>query len=148
MRRNLHEFVWDHIRSVEEPGRVRMGAMQAFLEDFDSGRQEARYVDAELPTPPFADMSLGLAVCSHFLFLYTGRLSEAFHRAAILELCRVAPDVRIFALLALGGHPSPYVTSVVAHVRESGYGVSLETVSYEFQRGGNQMMRVRTPTGG
>src|ERR1700747_2525949 len=30
-RRNTQEFVWDTIRSVEELGRIRMQAMQAFL---------------------------------------------------------------------------------------------------------------------
>ena len=33
-RRNTHEFVWeDEIRTVEELGRVRTSAMQAFLDD-------------------------------------------------------------------------------------------------------------------
>lgn len=52
-RQNLHEFVWDTIRSVEELGRVRMEAMQAFLDDFEVGRLQGRYVDAELPALPF-----------------------------------------------------------------------------------------------
>ena len=70
-RRNTHEFVWeDEIRSVEELGRVRMSAMQAFLDDYELGKAQARYLDAELPTLPFADAAFDLALCSHFLFLY------------------------------------------------------------------------------
>jgi hypothetical protein len=46
-------------------------------------------------------------------------------------------------LLALGGGPSPYVDRAVTELRDSGYVVSIEHVPYEFQRGGNQMMRVR-----
>jgi hypothetical protein len=88
------------------------------------------------------DKSFDLAVCSHFLFLYTEHLSEAFHRSAILELCRVAGEVRIFPLLALDGRASPYVARLVDDLSGS-WEVSLETVPYEFQRGGNQMMRVR-----
>lgn len=51
-RRNAHEFVWgDDIRTVEELGRVRMRAMQAFLDDYELGRAQDRYLDAELPNP-------------------------------------------------------------------------------------------------
>ena len=68
-RRNTHEFVWeDGIRTVEELGRVRMSAMQAFLDDYELGKAQARYLDAELPTLPFADAAFDLALCSHFLF--------------------------------------------------------------------------------
>jgi hypothetical protein len=44
-----------------------------------------------------------------YLFLYTEHLSEAFHRSAILESCRVAREVRIFPLLALDGCTSRYI---------------------------------------
>jgi len=141
-RRHLDEFVWTSIPTVEELGRVRMEAMQAFLQDFESGKREGRYLDAELPTLPFQDRLFDLAVCSHFLFLYTEQLGEDFHRAAILELCRVAAEVRIFPLLALGGRPSPYVTNIADDLRQAGYKVSIAIVPYEFQRGGNEMMRI------
>jgi hypothetical protein len=141
-QRNLQQFVWETIQSVEELGRIRMQAMQAFLGDYDLGKRQGRYVDAELPSIAFPDKSFDVALCSHFLFLYTEHLSEAFHRSAILELCRVAREVRIFPLLALDGRTSRYVGSMVNDLSDS-YEVALETVPYEFQRGGNQMMRVR-----
>jgi hypothetical protein len=142
-RRNAGEFVWTTIRSVDELGRVRMAAMNDFLEDYPVGRAEGRYVDAELPNLPFADASFDLALSSHFLFLYTVQLGEAFHRAAIREMCRVAADVRIFPLLALGAIPSPLVESMVNELREQGFSVSIDDVPYEFQRSGNKMMRIR-----
>lgn len=141
-RRNLDEFVWDSIRSVEELGEVRMAAMDDFLSDYGRGKSEGRYVEAELPTLPFGDMSFDLALCSHFLFLYSTQLDEAFHHGALRELCRVAREVRVFPLLALGGHRSPYLESSVAALRVEGHEVSIEKVPYEFQRGGNQMMRI------
>jgi hypothetical protein len=141
-QRNSQQFVWDAIQSVEELGRIRMQAIEAFLDDYDLGKRQGRYVDAELPSIPFPDQSFDLALCSHFLFLYTEHLSEAFHRSAILELCRVACEVRIFPLLGLDGRTSRYVAKIVEDLRDS-CAVSLETVPYEFQRGGNQMMRVR-----
>ena len=141
-QRNSHQFVWDRIPSVEELGRIRMQTMRAFLDDYDLGKRQGRYIDAELPSIPFPDKSFDLALCSHFLFLYTEHLSEAFHRSAILELCRVAFEVRIFPLLALDGRVSPYVARIVDDLSDS-WEVSIETVPYEFQRGGNQMMCVR-----
>jgi hypothetical protein len=141
-RRNLDEFVWDSIRSVEELGEVRMAAMDDFLGDYSRGKSEGRYVEGALPTLRFGDMSFDLALCSHFLFLYSMQLDEAFHHGALRELCRVAREVRVFPLLALGGHRSPYLESSVAALRVEGHEVSIEKVPYEFQRGGNQMMRI------
>ena len=45
-----------------------------------AGRADGRYVEAELPTLPFADRSFDLALCSHLLFLYSVQLGEEFHR--------------------------------------------------------------------
>jgi hypothetical protein len=146
-RRNRDEFVWDSIHSVEELGQVRMAAMGVFLEDYAAGKAEGRYVQAELPVLPFADSSFDLALCSHLLFLYSSQLDERFHVQAAHELCRVAHEVRIFPLLALGGRRSPHVDSTIDDLRAAGHDVSLENVPYEFQRGGNQMMRIRTTRG-
>src|SRR5207249_1290671 len=82
-RLNAHEFVWDTIRSVEELRRLRMEAMEAFLEDYEAGRRQSRYVDGQLPTLPFTDQKFDLAICSHFLFLYTSHLTEDFHKSAV-----------------------------------------------------------------
>ena len=142
-RHNQHEFIWRTISSVEELGRMRMQAMQEFLSDYDQGRKQGRYVDAELPSLPFADRAFDLALCSHFLFLYTAQLTVDFHKAAVLEMCRVAGEVRIFPLLALGAVPSRYVELVTEALRQRSFHVSIETVPYEFQRGGHQMMRIR-----
>jgi hypothetical protein len=142
-RQNAGEFVWDMIPSVAHLDRVRMAAMQAFLDDYGAGAREGRYVAAALPALPFADRAFDLALCSHFLFLYADRLTAAFHEAAVMESCRVAREVRIFPLLALGGRPSPFVDRVADSGRARGYEVSIEVVPYEFQRGGNQMMRIR-----
>ncbi len=142
MRSNLHEFVWDDIRSLDELGRLRMETMEAFLADYDAGKRDGRYADSELPSLDFPHGYFDLAVCSHFLFLYSEHLSEAFHRSSILELCRVAAEVRIFPLITLDGIPSPHLPRIVDDLKGI-CEISVETVPYEFRRGGNQMMRVR-----
>jgi hypothetical protein len=145
-RRNAGEFVWDSIRSVDELGRVRMAAMNLFLDDYEDGTAQGRYVEGELPALPFADQSFDLALCSHFLYLDSDHLGEAFHWHATRELCRLAREVRIFPLLALGGKRSPFIESTMTHLRDGGHGVTIESVPYEFQRGANQMMRIRSRT--
>jgi len=143
-RQNAHEFVWDEaIPDVDALRRVRMTAMAAFLEDFETGRGQGRYVDAGLPSLPFADGAFDLALCSHFLFLYSQQLDEAFHHQALRELCRVARDVRIFPLVALGGRPSSHLGPVRVAMARDGWHTSIERVPYEFQRGGNEMLRLR-----
>jgi len=146
-RKNAHEFVWTGIRSVEELGRLRGAAMAEFLSDYPAGVAQKRYIDGELPHLPFADGAFDLALCSHLLFLYSEHLSEDFHVASIQELCRVAREARIFPLLELGSKKSRHVEPVRARLTAAGYAVSVRTVPYEFQRGGNQMMSVRTGTG-
>jgi hypothetical protein len=80
---------------------------------------------------------------SHFLFLYTTQLGDTFHRQVIAEMCRVAKEVRVFPLLALGGQTSPLVGQIADEWGRSGFDVSIEQVAYESQRGGNTMMRMR-----
>jgi len=116
--------------------------MESFLADYDAGKEQARYVTAQLPSLPFEDHAFEIAVCSHFLFLYSEQLGAPFHEAAIKELCRVAREVRIFPLLALGAIGSAHVSPIASTFRELGYTISIERVPYEFQRGANKMMRI------
>jgi hypothetical protein len=77
---------------------------------------------------PFSDTSFKLALCSHFLFLYAEQLKEEFPTASILDLCRVAPEVRIFPLIEMGGCRSRHVEPVSARLRSHGQQITIETV--------------------
>jgi len=141
-RKNRDEFVWDSIASPEELGRIRMSAMEVFLEDFETGKAAGRYKAGRLPRLHFTERAFDLALCSHFLFLYSRQLSEEFHLASITELCRVADEVRIFPLLELGGHRSRHLETIMAKLKNEQYHVAIEKVPYQFQKGGNEMMVV------
>jgi len=142
---NHHLFTWDHIKSPQDMGRVRLAAMERFLVDFPAGLRDGRYIAAGLPTLPFADRQFDLALCSHLLFLYSEQLSLEFHVQSVIEMARVAQEVRIFPLLMLGNAPSPHVAPVRAVLGNLGYEHEVRTVPYEFQKGGNQMLVVRRP---
>jgi len=139
---NRDDFVWEQYATAEEMGQHRLVAMERFLTDLPAGRTRGRYVTAELPTLPFEAGAFELALCSNLLFLYSEQLGEKFHLDAVTELSRVAEEVRIFPLVALGGTPSRLVETVQRMIVQRGLQAQIETVSYEFQRGGNQMMRI------
>jgi hypothetical protein len=141
-RINKNEFLWRHFVSVDELAEARRGAMNMFLNDYDEGRRMGRYVEAGLPVLPFKDKVFDLAVCSHFLFLYSELFSEDFHILSIQELCRVANEVRVFPLLELGSRPSRHLESVLATLEEEDFGLVIQTVNYEFQKNGYQMLKV------
>lgn len=147
MRKNQADYVWNAITSVEDLGRIRMSAMNAFLLDFEAGKQEGRYIAGELPSLPFDKEQFDIALSSHFLFLYSAHLSAEFHLQALEEMLRVAREVRVFPLLTLEGKLSPHLNFVTEHLVKQGFCVTIKHVPYEFQRGGNEMLRIeRGPT--
>jgi hypothetical protein len=139
---NQSAFVWSMFRSPQELGEIRMKVMEAFLRDFELGKCEGRYLPQELPHLPFADGQFDLALCSHFLFTYSGQLSEDFHCQAVLEMCRIAQELRIFPLMDHGGQPSPHVEPICRLIEVKGRRATIESVDYGFQRGANQMLRI------
>ena len=144
-RNNQNKFLWTTFQSVDELGRVRMDSMKIFLTDYEAGKAEGRYIAGELPALPFRDREFSLALCSHFLFLYTDNLSFEFHMVSILELLRVAEEVRIFPLLDANANRSAYADRIVEELTRKGFRPEEVKVNYEFQRGGNKMLRITHP---
>jgi hypothetical protein len=146
-RRNAAEFVWTRFRSVDELIAARRAAMQRFLEDFPLGLQAGRYVHGSLPDLPFGSGAFQLALCSHFLFLYSEQLDFEFHLRSVIALCGVALEVRIFPLFELGSRPSRHADRVIISLRELGFRAERVRVGYEFQRGANEMLSVKRQGG-
>lgn len=144
MHNNQSDYVWGAIPSVEQLGNIRMSAMETFLADFEAGKQAGRYISGELPSLPFANQQFDIALSSHFLFLYSAHLSAEFHLQALLEMLRVSREIRVFPLLTLNGAVSPHLRFVEEQLAEQGFDVEIKRVSYEFQRGGNQMLAIKS----
>lgn len=139
---NQNKFIWQEIGSVEKLGKIRMSAMKKFLNDFSGGVIQKRYIPGELPFLPFNDKEFDLALCSHLLFLYTDNLSLEFHLKSIEELCRVSNEVRIFPLLDVNADRSSYVEPVIDFLKARNRDVKEIKVAYEFQKGGNTMLKI------
>ncbi len=140
METNRDAFLWSSIKSVKELGEIRMNAMNSFLEDYEAGKSSGRYVDGSLPTLPFGSEEFDLALCSHFLFLYSEQFSTEFHISAVKELCRVAKEVRIYPLIDLKNRHSEHLDSVISWAKQSGYSVETIDVTYRFQKGAEKML--------
>lgn len=143
LRANMDKYIWTSFSSVEELGKVRMAAMARFLADYAAGKEAGRYVQASLPDLPFADQQFDLALCSHYLFLYSKHVDLSQHLLAMNELCRVAREVRVYPLIALDGTLSPHLKTVMASLTDHGLTTSLVKVSYQFQKGATEMLVVQ-----
>lgn len=133
MRKNPGNFVWERIRSPEELERIRMAAMSEFLDDFERGRLEGRYLPCSLPDLPFRTGQFGLALCSHFLFLYP-ESGGAFHLAAIREMIRVAQEVRIYPTVSVNCTPPLFLEDLLMKLGSDGLTVDLVDVDHEAAR--------------
>jgi hypothetical protein len=139
--KNKNDYVWKNIINVEELGKTRMKAMNIFLKDYEEGKKSGRYIASSLPTLPFEDNAFDLALCSHYLFLYSQQVSLAQHLLSMKELCRVAREVRVYPLLSISNNKqSPHLEPVIAALTESGVSISLVPVEYEFQKGATKML--------
>ena len=135
------DWTWTYHRDPEDLRNHRTQALEIFLADYHQDFQQ-RYQIAALPNLPFVDNEFELALCSHLLFLYSDLLSAEFHLQSVRELCRIAREVRIFPLLTLARQESPYLQFILEKMSELGLKSRIETVEYELQKGGNQMLRL------
>ena len=140
MRRAHARFVWAFYPSEDAVVARRERALARFLAD--RARHPERYVAGGLPRLPFADAAFDLVLCSHFLFLYSDELSLELHVASLHEMLRVGAEVRVFPLQDMQGEPSRHLETAIAALRAHAR-VERVAVPFEFQRGANQMLRLR-----
>ncbi|EIC29136.1 hypothetical protein Metal_1339 [Methylomicrobium album BG8] len=139
--KNKDDYVWKHIPHVEALGKVRMQAMRLFLADYGVAKESGRYLNASLPTLPFDDGEFEIALCSHYLFLYSEHVNQSQHILSMKELCRIAKEVRVYPLLSLSDNQtSPHLKPVIAELEADGISVDLVEVGYEFQKGATKML--------
>ena len=142
VKQNVDRYVWNNFHDPEQLGYARLAAMEKFLLDYEIGRIKGRYLWQSLPKLELADHQFELCVWSHLLFLYSDHLSLDFHIASIHELLRISKEVRIFPLLKLDCEPSPYLELVVNLLSSQQFDITVQPVAYEFQKGGNQMLKI------
>ncbi|GMW01707.1 MAG: hypothetical protein AMXMBFR84_28440 [Candidatus Hydrogenedentota bacterium] len=135
-----HDYVWGYHKSPEDLRANRTRALETFVADFPSGREEGRYIPGSLPQLPFDDDQFDLALSGHFLFLYSDHFSLDFHHRSVTEMLRVAREVRIFPLITLMQEPSPHLPALREWLARDGFHTEVRHTHYELQRGGNEML--------
>jgi hypothetical protein len=165
MRREAREsFTWDWYGSPETFLDVRAAAAERFLNDVQE--RPGCYLAGGLPRLPLRDGSVDLVLSSHLLFTWADPFDEAWHRAALLEMARVARrEVRVYPLVRRGrGDPIEFLDSLLHDLNEPatsapdgqddgtglggpggvGLRAELRRVQYEFQRGATHMLVVQS----
>jgi SAM-dependent methyltransferase len=142
VRQNSSRYLWNYFDNPDELGRARLAAMEKFLGDYEIGKIAGRYLDRSLPNLDMPGTKFDLCVCSHLLFLYSEQLSLDFHIASIHELLKISTEVRIFPLLTLDCQTSSYLEPVMLELSSHGFHVQIQQVNYEFQKGGDRMLKI------
>ncbi|MDH5464384.1 MAG: SAM-dependent methyltransferase [Thiovulaceae bacterium] len=142
VRKTKDDFVWNTIKSVEALKEIRLSAMGNFLDDYDKGKEEQRYIKGALPNLPFEADHFDLVLCSHFLFLYSDHFDLKFHIDSVKAMSKVGKEVRIFPLLDLKGERSHYLDPLMKVLEDEGHQCLIVKVDYEFQKGGNEMLKI------
>ena len=142
MAQSQQSFNLSRYGSFEALVDFRRAGIEAFLADYDLGHAEGRY----LPTPekalPFDDFFFDIALSAHYFFSKSIPQSVDHHVQQIIELTRVAKELRIFPLVDAEGYPSELLGPVLLELQARRYGVELREVSYQLQPRGNAMLRI------
>lgn len=122
--------------------KKRREGLDIFFADYLTGKAENRYLGVSELKLPFDDFTFDFALSSHYLFADLDEQDSDFYVRAIIELARVAKEVRIFPLIDRHGQPSPCLGPVLLNLQQQNYGVEVRTVPYQLQPKGNAMLRI------
>ncbi|MFE6054161.1 methyltransferase domain-containing protein [Kitasatospora sp. NPDC056446] len=140
LRKETAGYPWTWYDDADD--MIRQWTANARLFRADIAARPDRYVAGSLPELPFADNEFDLVLSSHLIFSYGSRLDEHFHRAALLELARVARrEVRLFPLMVYDTRVRyPGLERLRRDLAGLGIPSRVERVAYEFQPGDNEML--------
>jgi hypothetical protein len=139
---NKSNYLWQNISDIKHLETVRLDAMNKFLNDFEEGKIQNRYIPHALPDKlNFPDQFFDIGLSSHFLLLY-GQLGLEFHIAAINEMLRLANEVRIFPIIDLNTNKTELLYKLINHYQKK-FSVEIVKTSYRFQKNAFEMLLIR-----
>jgi hypothetical protein len=138
-----HNFAF--YKNLDGHKLARAGALKDFLDDYNL----QNYEYGALPNLRFESKEFDLALSGHFLFTYDKQFDYEFHKASILELCRVSKEVRIFPLVDMNNSKigkdkpfSDFAYRILDELISMGYNASFKKVDFEFQRDANYVLHI------
>ena len=136
-------FNFDFYKSIKNHRIYREEALKMFCKDFNM----EDYVYGELPKLNFKDNEFDLLLSSHLLFVYDDIFSYEFHKNSILEMLRVAKEIRIFPLVDFQNKRvyeqenfSSYVYRLIEELKD--YKCEIQKVDFEFQPKAGYMLKI------
>lgn len=90
---------------------------------------------------PFPDQSFDLALCFNILFVEEEKPAEDYRLSSVLELIRVASEVRIFPLVDKLSRPSQHLGPILQTLQQKGFGVELRQIKQAGDTG-NALLRI------
>lgn len=144
VRRNCDRFVRRTYRSVDEAEASRRAGLERFLADYAVGHVAGRYQVGALPRLGFEDRAFDTVLCAHFLFIYSDQFDLAFHRDAIVELCRLASsEVRIHPIVDGSNQRYLHLDELTELAESLGFRSRIQEVDHEFFKGTNETLVLR-----
>ncbi len=137
-----NNWVWSYHKSPDDLRCNRIKVIQEFITDYAIGKKNHRYQVGELPKLAYENQEFEIALCSHFLFLYSDQIDYDFHLNSVIEMLRIAKEIRIFPLIDLMLQPSKHLDEIIKYCTIKGYRIEIEKVEYELQLGGNSMLKI------
>lgn len=128
--------------SLDKLVAYRRQGIAEFLQDYELGHAEGRYLHAAQSRLPFADFFFDYALSAHHFFSVTAPQTIDYYLNTIEELARVAKEVRIFPLVDAQGVPSELLGPVILALQQKNYGIEVRDVAYHLQPKGNAMLRI------
>ncbi len=139
----FHLYNWTYYKSLENLKNQRTLALTRFALDYNQGKNEKRYIKAELPKLPFDDESFDLVLCGHFLFTYANKFDFKFHKSSIMELFRICTkEVRIYPIQQRILQSYSQMKELIATLNEFEIKYEILQVPFEFQKGSNKILRL------
>lgn len=133
-------FLWGYFKDLADLKKQRERVCKEFAEDYRFNNK-INYIKGDLTQMPLKDNTFSLVLCSHLLFIYDHRLSYEFHLESIIEMLRVAREVRVYPLVKGESKISEYLkplTEKINHIAD----FELVPVSYRFRKGGYEMLKI------
>lgn len=135
---------WDYYENLDYLKNKQFEILHSFIEEYRNyWKSQSNYIAASLPKLPFEDNTFDLAVSGHFLFSFQFHFSKTFTIDSLLELARVAREVRVFPLRANEqdrNAPFADFEDIIISLRQQGLAIEVKPSAFEFQVGANQVM--------
>lgn len=142
LEKEPERFKLSRYKNVNALVDYRKQGVETFFGDYASGKREGRYVALANHSLPFEGFSFDLALSSYFLLADLDEHDIDSNIAGIMELARVAKEVRIFPLMDRTGKVSPFLGPVLLGLQQHNFGMEVREVKYHLLPMENAMLRV------